>query len=115
MHLDTTCHVDVVCVRNVASGVGRQALHLPSPSPISSAAMQTSEEEGLHLRPSSSHFRSALRQCFIVPYTVFRFISIKELAGMDILCFDKRDTLTRIMILVSKFPNVEPQSQSSCC
>ena len=96
-------------------GVGRQALHPPSPSPISSAAMKTSEEEGLHFRPSSSHCGSALRRCFIVPYDVFRFISIEKVAGIDILCFDKTNTLTQIiMILVSKFPNVRLQSKSCC-
>ena len=41
-------------------GVGRQALHSPSPSTISSTAMRTSEEEGLHFRPSSSHRAYAL-------------------------------------------------------
>ena len=62
--------------------------------------MKPSEEEGLH---------------FIVPHNVFRFISIEDLAGMDILCFDKTDTLTQIiMILVSKFPNVRIQSKSGC-
>ena len=86
MHLDTTCHVNVGCVCNVASGGGETGsppspplpLPPPSPSSIPSAAMKTSEEEGLHLRPSSSHCRSALRQCFIVPYNVCRFISIED-------------------------------------
>ena len=36
-------------------GVGRQALHPPCPSTISSTAMWKSEEEGFHFRPSSSH------------------------------------------------------------
>ena len=39
---------------DVAAGSGRQALHPPSPSTISSAAMRKSEEEGLHLRPLGS-------------------------------------------------------------
>ena len=77
MHLDTTCHVNVGCVCNVASGGGETGSHPPSPSPIPTAAMKTSEEEGLHLKPSSSHCKSALRQCSIVPYNVFRFISIE--------------------------------------
>ena len=31
MHLDTTCHVDVVCVRNVASGSGETGSPPPKP------------------------------------------------------------------------------------
>ena len=37
----------------ILSGVERQALHLPIPAASSSCSMATSEEDGLHLRPSS--------------------------------------------------------------
>ena len=43
------------CVSNVPAGGGDTGSPTPSPSTISSAAMTTMEEEGLHLRPSSSH------------------------------------------------------------
>ena len=44
----------VVCVM-LPLEVERQALHLPSPSSISSTTMRIPEEEGLHFRPSSSY------------------------------------------------------------
>ena len=59
-------------------GVGRQALHSPSPSSISSAAMRT-PEEGLHFRPSSSHCGCALA----MPHRALQgvsVVSIQELA-----------------------------------
>ena len=44
-----------LCLLLLPLGVETQPLHTPSPSSLPSAAMRTSEEEGLHLRPSSSH------------------------------------------------------------
>ena len=78
--------------------------------------MRIPEEEGLHFRPSSSHCGYALRNALSGFGNVFRFVSIEELAGIDMLCFDKKDTLTKIiMFLVSKFLNVKLQSKNVCC
>ena len=41
----------VSCVGALPLGVGRKALHLPSPAASSSTTAGTSEEEGLHVRP----------------------------------------------------------------
>ena len=46
---------------SLALGVGREALHPPSSAASSSTWMATSEEEGLHLRPSSSQQRRVHR------------------------------------------------------
>ena len=55
--------------------------------------------------PPSSHCGSALRNASSCPTMCFGSSPSSNLLGMDILCFDKTDTLTQIiMILVSKFP-----------
>ena len=68
------------------------------------------------VRPTSSHCGGALRNASSGFGNDFRFVSIEELAGIDMFCFDKKDTLTKIiMFLVSKFPNVKLQSKNVCC
>ena len=78
----------VVCVM-LPLEVERQALHLPSPSSISSATMRIPEEEGLHFRPSSSHCGYALA----MPHRPLQDVSVgihPETAGMDKWCSDKK-------------------------
>ena len=92
----------VGCVCNVAAGGGRQAVHPLSPSTIDigggGIALQALL---LTLSVCTSTILHRALQC--VPDHIHR----GTCAGIDMLCFGKKDTLTQIiMILVSKFPNM---------
>ena len=93
--------------------VGRQALHPPKPLAYLFRNDENIGGGGIALQA----LLLTLWVCTptMLPYNVFRFISIKDLTGIDMVCFDKKDTLTQIiMILASKFPNVRLQI-TSCC
>ena len=91
-------------------GVERQALHPPSNNLFSS------DEDigggGIALQALLFTLWVCTRRCLIVLYEVFRLVSIKELAGIDMWCSDKKDTLTQC--IMSKFPNVRLQSKGCC-
>ena len=56
----------VVCVLALPLGVGRQALHHPSPAATSALAAASSEEEGLHARPLPHTFGEYI--CVVTVY-----------------------------------------------
>ena len=95
----------------LSMGVGRQALHSPSPSTISSSAMRTPEEEGLHFRPSSSHCGCALATL----HRALRGVSVRIHQGTcrnrQVVLRQERHAHT---VLMSKFKNVRLQSKGYC-
>ena len=78
MHLDTTCHVIVGCVCNVASGGGEKGS--PSPKPLAYPFRSDEDIGGGGIAPQALLLTSwvCTSQCFIVPYSVFQFISIED-------------------------------------